>query len=136
MLNFSTVLHPRRLPIKSMNPNLSWRNLTLRERGHLLAQAFHHDLSSMKLLMWNTREAGSNLFREYLLHHVDAHKPGIAIIVETKLGGERAKGACKKLPFKNFIVVDTEGLRVEYGCCGIRHKFRWKLFPTTFRSSM
>lgn len=69
----------------------------------------YHD--SMKIILWNVRGAGHPGFKSHFLHLVQEHKPGIAILVETKLHGERARQICSQLPFDNFTVVDAVGFK-------------------------
>ncbi|XP_027114526.1 uncharacterized protein [Coffea arabica] len=109
----SLVLRPRfsrelSFPDNIHDGNSSHRTRALSPPEPMMQNPF---LDSMKLLLWNVRGAGHPGFRNHFLQLVQEHHPGIAILVETKLHGERAREICSNLPFDNFTVVDAIGFR-------------------------
>ena len=106
-LDFEVEIQPRyyrngKRVLASCTPNLAERRLP---QSPLLP--LHPSLEEMKLLMWNVRGAGSSAFRDHLLQHINTHKPGIVLVVETRLSGSRAVEVCESLPFTNFRIQDA-----------------------------
>ena len=63
----------------------------------------------MNILVWNSRGVLKPNFQEYVRELVRVHNPAILVIIETKLGGERAKGITDRLPFDGAIHTETIG---------------------------
>ena len=63
----------------------------------------------MKILMWNCRGALNSEFKRKVCELVANHRPSIMVIMETRVGGERAKKIIEGLPFDGFITTDTIG---------------------------
>ena len=75
----------------------------------------------MNLIAWNCRGALKAFFQNHIKDPVNNHNPAIVIIMETKIGGERAREITDKLPFDEVITTDTIGYAGGVsGCCGIR----------------
>ncbi|XP_050262566.1 uncharacterized protein LOC126707024 [Quercus robur] len=63
----------------------------------------------MNILVWNSRGVLKPNFQEYVRELVRVHNPAILVIMETRLGGERAKGITDRLPFDGAIHTETIG---------------------------
>ena len=63
----------------------------------------------MNILVWNSRDVLKPNFQEYVRELVRVHNPAILVIMETKLGGEKAKGITDRLPFDGAIHTETIG---------------------------
>ena len=66
--------------------------------------------SPMNLLIWNCRGAQKPSFQNYIHELTQKHDLAIFAIMETKLGGNRAKEATDRLPFDEAIHTETIGL--------------------------
>ena len=67
----------------------------------------HHLL--MKIIIWNSRGALKPKFQSHIHDLVLNHDPAIMVIMETKLGGARAKEITDKLPFDRAIHTEPIG---------------------------
>ena len=65
---------------------------------------------SMNYLIWNCRGAQKPSFHNYIHDLTQKYDPAIFVIMETKLGGNRAKLVTDRLPFDGAIHTDTIGL--------------------------
>ena len=63
----------------------------------------------MNILVWNSRGLLKPNFQEYVGELARVHNPAILVIMETRLGGERAKGITDRLPFDGAIHTKTIG---------------------------
>ena len=64
----------------------------------------------MNLLIWNSRGALKPSFQNYIHELSRRHDPAILVVMETKLGGSRAKEVSNRLPFDGAIHTETIGL--------------------------
>ena len=64
---------------------------------------------SMNFLIWNCRGAQKPSFQNYIHDLTQKYDPAIFVIMETKLGGNRAKLVADKLPFDGAIHTETVG---------------------------
>ena len=64
----------------------------------------------MNFLIWNCRGAQKPTFQNYIHELTQKHDPTIFVIMETKLGGIRAKEITERLPFDGAIHTETIGL--------------------------
>ena len=67
----------------------------------------HHLL--MKIIIWNSRGTLKPNFQSHIRDLVQNHDPAIMVIMETKLGGARAKEITDKLPFDGAIHTEPIG---------------------------
>ena len=65
---------------------------------------------SMNFLIWNCRGAQKPSFQNYIHDLTQKYDPAIFVIMETKLGGNRAKLVTDRLPFDGAIHTETVGL--------------------------
>lgn len=61
----------------------------------------------MDLLIWNCRGALKPNFCNTVSDLVHTHSPAIKILIETKAGGDRARGIADRLPFDGAIFANT-----------------------------
>ena len=64
----------------------------------------------MNVIIWNCRGALKRNFQNHVRELVHIHNPTILVVMETRIGGERARGITNRLPFENAIHTDTIGL--------------------------
>ena len=63
----------------------------------------------MNIIVWNSRGVLKPKFQDHVRELVRNHNPTILVIMETKLGGEKAKGITGRLPFDGAIHTETIG---------------------------
>ena len=63
----------------------------------------------MNVLIWNSRGVLKPNFQSHVRDLAQRHDPAIFIIMETKLGGDRAREITDRLPFDGAIHTDTIG---------------------------
>ena len=63
----------------------------------------------MNILIWNSRGALKPSFQTYIHELARRHDPVIFVIIETKLGGSKAKEVSDRLPFDGAIHMETIG---------------------------
>ena len=63
----------------------------------------------MNIIAWNCRGARKAAFRSHVRELVRIHDPAILIVMETRVGGDRAKAITDDLPFDGAIHTDTMG---------------------------
>jgi len=61
----------------------------------------------MNILMWNCRGALNPDFKRRIFGMAINHQPSIMVIIETRIGGERAERIIEGFPFDGFITTDT-----------------------------
>ena len=66
-------------------------------------------LVSMNFVIWNYRGALKPSFQNHVRDLVALHDPAIFVVMETHIGGDRAKDITDKLPFQEAIHTDTIG---------------------------
>ena len=66
---------------------------------------------SMKILVWNCTGAGNPNFCGNFTDMVCSHRPSIAIILETRISGQRANSVSSSLGFDNVCRSDSDGSR-------------------------
>lgn len=71
--------------------------------------SFPFHLFVMNLIAWNCRGAGKPSFQNRVRDLVNNHDPAIMIIMETRIGGDRARDITDRLPFNGAIHTDTIG---------------------------
>ena len=64
----------------------------------------------MNVLIWNCRGALKPNFQDHIRELFCIHKPTILVVMETHIGGVRAREITDRLPFENAIHTDTIGL--------------------------
>ncbi|XP_023881794.1 uncharacterized protein LOC111994169 [Quercus suber] len=64
----------------------------------------------MNILIWNSRGALKPSFQSYIHDLTRRYDPAVLVVMETKLGGRRAKEVTDRLPFGGAIHTDTIGL--------------------------
>ena len=64
----------------------------------------------MKVLIWNCRGALKPNFQDHITDLFRSHNPAILVVMETHIGGVRAREITDRLPFENAIHTDTIGL--------------------------
>ncbi|KAF3954271.1 hypothetical protein CMV_020363 [Castanea mollissima] len=70
----------------------------------------------MKILDWNCRGAGNLNICKNFTDMVCSHRPSIAVILETRISGQRANFVSSSLSFDNVCRSDADGFR---GCIWI-----------------
>ena len=63
----------------------------------------------MNIIVWNSRGVLKPKFQDHVRELVRNHNPTILVIMETKWGGEKAKGITDRLPFDGAIHTETIG---------------------------
>ena len=63
----------------------------------------------MNIIIWNSRGALKPNFQGHIRDLVQEHDPAILVVMETKLGGDRAKAITDRLPLDGAIHTDTIG---------------------------
>ncbi|KAL4638862.1 hypothetical protein ACB092_03G177400 [Castanea dentata] len=63
----------------------------------------------MNIIIWNCRGALKPSFQTHVQEMVRNHDPAILVLMETKVGGERAREILGMLPFDNALHMDTIG---------------------------
>ena len=64
----------------------------------------------MNVLIWNCRGALKPNFQDHIRDLFHSHNPAILVVMETHIGGVRAREITNRLPFENAIHTDTIGL--------------------------
>ena len=67
----------------------------------------HHPI--MKIIIWNSKGALKPNFQSHIHDLVQNHDPAIMVIMETKLGGVRAKEITNRLLFDEAIHIEMIG---------------------------
>ena len=65
--------------------------------------------AQVNVLMWNYRGALNPDFKRRIFEMVMNHNPMIMMIMETRVGGDRAERIIADLPFNGFITTKTIG---------------------------
>ena len=63
----------------------------------------------MNIIVWNSRGALKPSFQSHIRELVRVYDPDAFMVMETRLGGERAKDITDRLPFDGAILTDTIG---------------------------
>ena len=63
----------------------------------------------MNIIVWNCRGVLKPNFQSHVRDLVRTHNPSILVVMETRVGGDRAKEIINRLPFDGFIYTDTLG---------------------------
>ena len=63
----------------------------------------------MNIIVWNCRDALKPAFQRHVRELVQCHNPAILVIMETRVGGERAREITDRLPFNGAIHTKTIG---------------------------
>ena len=63
----------------------------------------------MNIMAWNCRGASKPSFHNHVRDLVHNHDPAIMVVMETRIGGKRAKEIFGRLPFDGAIHTDTIG---------------------------
>ncbi|GLT84225.1 hypothetical protein SLE2022_024700 [Rubroshorea leprosula] len=79
------------------------------ELGCWVMNSFSSIAWSMKVLSWNCQGAASNEFKRNAMEIIREHNPGIFIIMETKLAGDRAIEVARSLGLPKWELVDADG---------------------------
>ena len=64
----------------------------------------------MNIMIWNSRGALKPSFQTYVHELAQRHDSAILVVMETKLGGNKAKEVIDRLPFDGAIHTETIGL--------------------------
>lgn len=83
----------------------AWRRRRL-GRGHTITV---HNILSMKILLWNCRDAGNPSFRRNFAELMRSHQPIIVVLVKTKISGQRAVDVSTALGFDRVVRSEAEG---------------------------
>ena len=65
----------------------------------------------MKILIWNCKGAGNLFFRHSFFDLIRSHRPTIAVIMETRIFGQRAEDVSFSLGFENVYRSDAVSFR-------------------------
>ena len=63
----------------------------------------------MNSIIWNCRGACKPSFQKHIGELVRSYNPAILVIMETRVGGDRAKGIIDRLPFDGSTHTDSIG---------------------------
>lgn len=66
-------------------------------------------MNSLKIMAWNVRGAARSQFRRLFLELVQRHKSNIVLLIETRVGGDRASSIIESLGFACSFKVDPMG---------------------------
>ena len=61
----------------------------------------------MNVIIWNCRGALKPNFQNHVRKLVRIHNLAILVVMETRIGGERAMGITNRLPFENVVHTNT-----------------------------
>ena len=61
----------------------------------------------MKIIIWNCRGVLKPSFQNRVRELVQNHNPAILVVMETRVGGERAREITNRLPFDGAVHTDT-----------------------------
>ena len=95
-----------------MQELLKWKEWILREKGKLLLAVKVYSskpILIMNIIVWNCRGASKPSFQKHVGELVRMHNPAMLVILETRVGGDRAKGIIGRLPFAGSVHTDTVG---------------------------
>lgn len=70
---------------------------------------FSSQLVIMNIVIWNCRGALKPSFQNHVKDLVALHNPAIFVVMETHIGGDRAKEITERLPFQGAIHTKTIG---------------------------
>ncbi|GKU94254.1 hypothetical protein SLEP1_g7776 [Rubroshorea leprosula] len=79
------------------------------ELGRWVMNSFSSIAWSMKVLSWNCRGAANDDFKRNAKEIIREHNPGIFIIMETKLAGDKAVEVARSLGLPKWELVDADG---------------------------
>ena len=92
---------------------LIWIRWSLREEAKLLPPFDGCPTPNHKFLMniivWNYRGSLKPSFQKHVHELVHNHNPVILVVMETRIGGERAKEIIDLLPFDGVVHMETIG---------------------------
>ena len=116
MYSANTVLNtPMDLITFRLTPNTQPRNLLAPLPTEWMTSHAHmtnpFNFLSMKILVWNCTGAGNPNFCRNFTDMVCSHRPSIAIILETRISGQRANSVSSSLGFDNVCHSDSDGSR-------------------------
>ena len=63
----------------------------------------------MNIIVWNCRGARKPSFQKHVVELVWNHNPAMLVVMETRVGGSRAKEIFDRLPFDGSVHTDTIG---------------------------
>ena len=63
----------------------------------------------MNIVVWNCRGALKPNFQSHIRELVRCHNPDVLVVMETRIGGDRAKDISDRLPFDSAIHTETMG---------------------------
>ena len=66
-------------------------------------------INNMNIIVWNCRGALKPNFQSHVRELVRNHNPAILVVMETQVGGDRAKEITNRLLFDGAILADTVG---------------------------
>lgn len=66
-------------------------------------------LYTMNIIVWNSKGVLKPNFQKHVGELTRIHDPAVFVVMETRLGGERAKGIIDRLPFDGVIHMETIG---------------------------
>ena len=61
----------------------------------------------MNFIIWNSRGVLKPYFQDHIRNVDQEHNPAILVVMETKLGGDKAKAITNRLPFDSAIHTNT-----------------------------
>ncbi|XP_030940590.1 uncharacterized protein LOC115965492 [Quercus lobata] len=110
VLQHNVILIPRRGLSKELIRRTGW-NLREEERLFLYSEECppYHQSVIMNIIIWNCRGALKSSFQSHVRDLVDMHDPAIFVVMETHIGGDKAKEISDRLPFQRAIHTDTTG---------------------------
>ena len=104
------MLVPGRGQAKEVTMKIGWSR---KKVAVLLTPCIKCPISShprlMDIIIWNSRGALKPNFQSYVGDLVHDHNPTIMVVMETKIGGARAKETTDRLPFDGAIHSNTIG---------------------------
>ena len=77
----------------------------------------------MNSIIWNCRGASKPSFQKRVREMVQKYNPAILVVMETRVGVNRAREITERLSFDGAIHTDT------IGCCGIQTKLKFPICP-------
>ena len=67
----------------------------------------------MNCIVWNSRGTSKPSFQKHVGELVRYHNPTILVVIETRVGADKAKGIIDRLPFDGSVHMDTIGFSGE-----------------------
>ena len=86
---------------------MGWSMIASSMRGPNPIKFPNEFFTQMNILLWNCRGALNSDFKQRVFEMAVNHYPSIMVIIETKVGGDRAAKIIEGLPFDGYFYTET-----------------------------